>query len=93
MKPPTPTDSVTFPEDHPGIIFVRVTDVIVPEELDQPMGVSLKLILQQLHDKTCAPIIVTPEIVLVDGIKQYKIAKKFGWTKIPAIIKGREELP
>jgi len=77
---------------YPHQFTVPISAIIIPEELAKPMKISLKFILNQLHSKTCAPIIVTSALVLVAGIKELKVAKLFGWKKIPAIIQGSENI-
>ena len=73
---PKNCESAAKLEDHPEIVFVRISDIIVPDELIKPIGVSSKVILKQWHEGTCEPIVITPEKVLVEGIKQSKSGAK-----------------
>jgi hypothetical protein len=88
MKDPTANGSEINSEDPSGVISIRLTEIIIPDELNKPIPVSLKFILTQWHESTCDPVIITPKKVLVAGIKQLKVGKLLRWTKIPTIIQN-----
>lgn len=80
-------------EQHPGIIFVRISEITIPPEMQIPMKVPLRFILDLYTKKSCPPVLLSREKSLVEGIQQIKVAKLFGWTKIPAKIQDSEKLP
>jgi len=82
---------VNIPDNSTEVFFVRISEIIIPDEFAQPMKIPLKFILNQYNQGTCDPVVLTPENVLVEGIKQLKVATLFGWKKIRAIIQNTEE--
>lgn len=77
--------------EPPSEVFLKkMSDIVIPEELSQPMKIPLKFILNQFHRGTCDPVVLTNDYVLVDGIAQIKVAKLLKWTKIPAVHQNNE---
>jgi hypothetical protein len=68
-------------EKAPSVFLAKMSGIVIPEELAQPMKIPLKFILNQFHRGTCEPVVLTDDNVLVDGIRQYKVAKLLKWEK------------
>lgn len=78
-------------EPSSEVFLKKMSDIVIPDELSQPMKIPLKFILNQFHRGTCEPVVLTEENVLIDGIPQYKVGRLLRWNKIPAIIQSRRE--
>ena len=77
--------------EPPSEVFLKkMSDIIIPEELAQPIKISMKYILAQDRLGVCEPVVLDNN-VLVDGVPQYKVAKFLKWNKIPAITQSRRK--